>query len=510
MKRIFMKSIGLCLIFIRLSSFGQVVENFQNKHVLELAKANKAVERWISLAESDSLRPIYHVTAASRLIGDPNGPIYFAGEYHVFFQYFPFWGDSTSFRPVWGHAVSPDMVHWRHLPIALAPTPGSYDDAGIASGCCVIDKGVPTIIYTGVSPQSQCLAISDDTMRTWRKDLANPVIPSPPAVDSLSEGFRDPFAWKEGDKWRLLVGSALRGQGGTVLLYQSNDLHNWEFIGPLCVGMGKHCIQWECPNFFPLKERHILIVSPLFSDVSGLRGMVEYAVGNYHDNKFEYDHWYPVDLGGPTSYYAPNSFEDTQGRRILWGFIMTDRSPKAGWCNSLSLPRVVTLASDGSLNFNPIPELTALRYDERSHNNLKVEPNRELIMEKKFGMHYEVMIEVDLDKASQFELRIGRSNDGDRFIPLKYNVKTGRLVFGDKEADFRLNPNEKTLSIRLFVDGSVGEAYFNERVCFSNNLSLSLNSSGISVMAEGGKARIKKISLWKMNSIWPNKEIQTH
>jgi len=284
MKNILMKSIGFCLMGIGLSGLGQVVVHAQDKHVLALAEANKSVERLELLAQGDSLRPIYHVTAASRLIGDPNGPVYFAGEYHVFFQHFPFWGDSSTFRPVWGHAVSPDMVHWRHLPIALAPTPGSYDGEGIASGCCVIDKGVPTIVYTGVGPQSQCLAISDDSLRTWRKYLSNPVIPSPPALDSLGDGFRDPFVWKEGDKWRLLAGSAFRGQGGTVLLYQSNDLRKWEFLGPLCVGMGKRCIQWECPNFFSLNGRHILVVSPLFSDVAGLRGMVEYAVGNYQDN----------------------------------------------------------------------------------------------------------------------------------------------------------------------------------------------------------------------------------
>jgi len=507
MKRILMKYIGFCficigLICIGISSFGQVVVPFQDKHILELTKANKSVENWSSLAEGDSLRPIYHVTSSSRLIGDPNGPVYFAGEYHVFFQHFPFWGDSTSYRPVWGHAVSPDMVHWCHLPIALAPVPGSYDADGIASGCCVVYKGVPTIIYTGVGPQTQCLAQSTDSMRTWRKDINNPVISSPPSLEGICDGFRDPFAWKEGNKWNLLVGSALKGKGGTALLYQSEDLHNWEFEGPLCVGMGERCIQWECPNFFPIGKQHVLIISPLFSDVPGLRGMVKYAVGNYHNNKFEVENWEPVDIGGPTSYYAPNSFEDPLGRRILWGFIMTARSPKAGWCNTLSLPRVVTLASDGILHFTPIPELKVLRYGEKSHNNLEIKPDRELIIEKEFGMHYEVLIEVDLNKASQFELRIGRSNDGDKFIPVKYDAKAGRLKFGDKEADFRLTPKEKVLSIRLFVDGCVGEAYFNDRVCFSNNLSLSLRNSGISVMSTGGKARIKKISLWKMNSIW--------
>jgi len=510
MKRLVMKSIGFCLIGIGLSGFGQNVEKSQNLHLLELAKANKAVESMVSIAERDSLRPFYHVTAAARFINDPNGPVYFKGEYHIFFQQLPFWGDSINNRPVWGHAVSPDLIHWRHLPIALAPTPGTYDAEAIASGCCIIDKGIPTIIYTGVAPQTQCLAMSNDNLRTWKKDPANPVIPAPPALEGLGDGFRDPFAWREGDNWRLVVGSAFKGIGGTVLLYQSKDLHKWEFLGPLCTGMGERCIQWECPNFFPLGGKHVLIVSPLYKDIPGLRGLVEYAVGTYKNNRFEPKRWQSIDLGGPTVYYAPNSFEDPKGRRILWGWIMANRPPQAGWCNSLSLPRVVTLASDETLRYKPLPELAVLRYDLHSHNNLIVDQDRESIVETEFGNHYEIMVEVEMGKNSQFELRIGRSKDGQHFIPVAYNNMTKRLKFADKETDFQLNPGETKLSIRLFVDGNIGEAYINERACFSNVLSINTVSTGVSVITKGDKVRIKKFFLWKMNSIWPNKDILTH
>jgi beta-fructofuranosidase len=502
MRIIKLNLIAFLLVFIRLSCFGQNFDDLQQLHNAVLAKANAAVQLTKSLADNDSLRPIYHVTAASRFINDPNGPVYFNGEYHIFFQHLPYWGDSVTNRPMWGHAVSKDMVHWSHLPIALAPTPGTYDAEAIASGCCVIHDGVPTIIYTGVAPQSQCLALSYDNLRTWRKDPANPVIPIPPELDGLGDGFRDPFIWCEGDKWRLLVGSSFRGQGGTVLLYQSADLHKWEFIGPLCTGMGERCIQWECPNFFALGGRHVLIVSPLYRDEPGLRGMVEYAVGSYQENRFDPDFWQPIDLGGPTVYYAPNSFEDPQGRRILWGWIMAARPPQAGWCNSLSLPRVVTLASDGTLRYASIPELNNLRYDEQLYNDLSCKSGHELIVEPEFGLHFEIMIEVEIAKVSRFELRIGRSKDGQSYIPIIYDATKNSILFGDKEVFFRLNTDEKILSIRLFIDGHVGEAYFNQRACFSNVLSLSQYSTGISVIAWGGNTRIKRCALWKMNSIW--------
>jgi beta-fructofuranosidase len=406
--RLHIASVAFWLAGTGFAVFGQTTVHTQQLHTRALDEANTAVKRARSRAENDSLRPIYHVTAAARFINDPNGPVYFAGKYHVFFQHLPFWGDSLNNRPVWGHAVSTDLVHWRHLPIALAPTPGTYDADAIASGCCVIQEGIPTIIYTGVGPrQTQCLAMSHDSLRTWIKDIANPVISSPPSLEGLRDGFRDPCAWREGDKWRMLVGSAFQGKGGTVLLYQSHDLHHWEFLGPLCTGMGDRCIQWECPAFFPLGDKHVLIVSPLYSDQPGLRGMVEYSTGKYNNNRFESVHWEPVDLGGPSVFYAPNSFEDERGRRILWGWIMAARPPQAGWWGSLSLPRVVSIATDSTLRFAPLPELKLLRFDEQIQKSFFIRPDQEFIVRPGLGMHYEMLVEAEVNKSSQFELRIG-------------------------------------------------------------------------------------------------------
>jgi beta-fructofuranosidase len=193
--------------------FGQSSEEMLKRHISALADANACVERTNRIAELDSLRLIYHVTASSRFINDPNGPVYFAGEYHIFFQHLPYWGESIHNRPVWGHASSKDMVHWRHLPIALAPVPGSYHAEAIASGCCVIHEGIPTIVYTGVDPQTQCLAVSRDSLQTWTKASDNPVIAAPPPLEGLRDGFRDPYVWREGDKWRLIAGSAFQKKG---------------------------------------------------------------------------------------------------------------------------------------------------------------------------------------------------------------------------------------------------------------------------------------------------------
>lgn len=470
-------------------------------HAALVQEASLAVDRAAAHAALDPLRPIYHVTAAARFINDPNGPVFFNGEYHVFFQHLPYWSESREWtRPMWGHAVSADLVHWRHMPIALAPEPGTYDADGIASGCCVINGDTPTIIYTGVGSgrQAQCLATSKDNLRTWQKCAANPVVPERPLLEGLGDGFRDPCAWREGNEWRMLVGSALKERGGTVLLYQSNDLRQWEFLGPLCTGMGERCIQWECPTFFPLGGRHVLIVSPLYRDAPGLRGMVEYSVGSYHDNRFDPGPWRPVDLGGPAVYYAPNSFSDAQGRRILWSWIMADRPPSAGWSHCLSLPRVLTLAEDETLRYEPAPELATLRGNARVHEELALQSGGEVALETNLGLHVEIEAQIELRDATRVELRFGGA--GDRGV-IAYDT-TGKFTFGDKQAEFRLEPGENVLHLRVFIDGCIGEVYLNGRACFSNLLPFAGDTTGVSIRAVRGTAFARRIGLWEMSSIW--------
>ena len=460
-----------------------------------IKEANAYVDSKAVIVQTNPVRPIYHVMPKAQSMGDPNGPVYFNGEYHIFFQHFPKHGI------VWGHAVSKDMVHWEHLPIALAPEPGSYDADGIASGGCVIHDGVPTIIYTSFSgKQAQCIATSSDNLRTWRKDPANPVIPEQPAIAGLDNGFRDPFTWREGNEWRMLVGSGYaKGKGGTVLLYHSTDLRKWNFLGPLCEGMGEHCFQWECPTFFPLGDSHVLIVSPLYRDIPGLRGPSQYSVGTYRMNRFEPAQWKPVDLGGPSVYYAPTSFEDQKHRRILWGFLMASG---AGWGNCLSLPRVLTLGKDSSVRCAPLPELKALRTRERDGEKPTLQPEKEVVLDEALGLHGEVDIELDMQTAEKIELRIGRTADGQNYVPLAYDKTTGNLVFGKKKAQFRLDADNR-LRIHLFTDGAVAEAFINEEVCFSQAMPVTEKSVGLSIVASGGNARVTRCRLWEMTSIWP-------
>ena len=179
------------------------------------------------MPDSDIQRPAYHFLPEKNWINDPNGLIQFNGEYHLFYQHNPVaavWGNMT-----WGHAVSLDMVHWKHLPFALLPDQ-PYDKDGVFSGCTVNDNGIATILYTGTQPEVQCIATSSD-MWTFSKFSGNPVIATPPE-GLKTTGFRDPYVWKEADGWYMVLGSGIEGAGGAILLYHSPDLRQWHYLHP--------------------------------------------------------------------------------------------------------------------------------------------------------------------------------------------------------------------------------------------------------------------------------------
>ncbi len=233
----------------------------------------------------DPLRPQYHLQPARGWMNDPCGPIYWKGRYHMFFQYNPHaavWGDMH-----WAHASSPDMIHWHREPIALAPTPGGPDQDGCFTGTAVVADGKPTFLYTGVQKvppeqatlrdgnsnlrETQCLAVAeDDALLHWRK-LPQPVIAAPPAGMEVT-GFRDPSPWRDQQdrQWYMVVASGEKGIGGNVLLYKSADLRHWQYLHPLAQGKwsgkpGPNPVDtgemWECPDFFPLDGKHVLIHS---------------------------------------------------------------------------------------------------------------------------------------------------------------------------------------------------------------------------------------------------------
>jgi beta-fructofuranosidase len=326
---------------------------------------------------ADPLRPQCHLLPARNWMNDPNGPIFWHGRYHMFFQYNPrgaVWGNMH-----WAHAVSPDMIRWRHQPVALAPTPGWDDADGCFTGSAVDAGGTATVVYTGVksSPPAkatlrdgthnfrevQCLASSSDPgLLAWNK-WKTPIL-EPPA-DPLLTGFRDPFLWRDGAWWYLGVGSGVSRQGGRVLLYRSRDLRQFEYLHPLASGgwserENSNPVEsgemWECPDFFPLGRKHVLLYSTA--------GKVVWEVGEL-DPKGLVFHRERAGVLDHGAYYAQKTQLDRSGQRILWGWIPETRPEAefsaAGWAGSMALPRLLSLTPENDLEMQIAPAARALR-----------------------------------------------------------------------------------------------------------------------------------------------------
>ena len=310
-------------------------------------------------------------------MNDPNAPIFWNGSYHMFYQYnpnAPVWGDMH-----WAHATSEDMIHWRHLPMALAPTPGWDDADGCFTGSAVNDGGTATILYTGVKSvaadratlrdghnnfrEVQCLATSTDPqLRTWTK-WKHPVIQPP--NDPMLAGFRDPFLWRQHDYWILGVAAGHFKKGGCILLYRSKDLRAWNPLHELTSGhwTEKESINlvdsgemWECPDFFPLGKKHVLLYSTAGS-VCWESGELDPKELKFHSQRRGI-----LDHG---AYYAQKTQLDAHGNRILWGWIPEKRPDAdliaAGWAGCMALPRVLSLNADGELEMTIAPEAQSLR-----------------------------------------------------------------------------------------------------------------------------------------------------
>lgn len=460
---------------------------------------------------NDKQRPIFHMMPPANWMNDPNGPIYYKGEFHLFYQYNPagaFWGDMH-----WGHAVSKDMIHWEHLPIALAPSE-YYDKDGVFSGCVVINETVPTIIYTGIPNlkkgiEVQCVATSKN-MITWEKSNENPIIEAPPE-ELETTGFRDPFVWEEKDCWYMVLGSGIKGVGGTVLLYRSNNLTEWEYVNPIYIGENKELKDmWECPNFFKLEDKYVLIVSPY--------GKVVYWVGKYENYQFVPEKKGYVDLGD--SYYAPNSFIDDKGRRIIWGWLKEQRNEEvqkaAEWSGVMSIPRELFLRNDGNLGMKPVEELKDIRGKHEYLSDLIVSPDSVNLLDMQ-GDRLEIIAEVEKGDASSFSLLVRKSPDNSEYTEIICDMYNHNLSIDTKKSSLSQEVKKKVsgdyynfdrgnndlIKLHIFVDKSIVEVFVNDRTCITARVYPTRDDSiGIDFLARGGKVKLKNIDLWQIKSIW--------
>ena len=486
---------------------------------------------------NESFRPQFHFSPRRNWMNDPNGLVYYKGEYHLFFQYNPFgnqWGHMS-----WGHAVSSDLVHWEELPVAIPEGKGvmSFSGSAIvdwqnASGFCqssgVADRSCLIAIYTGHTStlQDQNLAFSNDRGRTWTKYSHNPV------VNLNLASFRDPKVfWHEpAHKWVMVT--ALSGQH-KVQLFSSTDLKHWTSLsqfGPAGAVGGA----WECPDLFELPienepghSQWVLSVNVNPGGVAGGSGN-QYRVGRFDGTNFSDETpggdmlW--ADYG--QDFYASTSFSDvppSDGRRIWMGWLgnwdYAAHVPTSPWRGLQSVPRVLTLRRfpDGvRLVQEPVVELKGLRGKHVAIRNQSLEAANRLLQTKDVRgdtLEIEAIIQpeeatsygLEVRKGTSQETKIGVDLPGSKlFVDRAHSGDTG---FDPKFAGRQTAPlnlaQGKAVELHIFVDRCSVEVFANhgERV-ISDLIFPSSASQGIALFSRGGAARILKLDIWSLRSAW--------
>lgn len=444
------------------------------------------------IAGQDSLyketnRPQIHYTQRRGWNNDPNGLIYYEGEYHLFYQHNPYerdWGNMH-----WGHAVSKDLIHWEELPIALFP-----DEHGtMFSGSAVIDykntagfnKGnIPAMVavYTADSPekQVQCIAYSLDKGRTWTKYDGNPVVDSKAKWNS--HDTRDPkvFWYEPTGKWVMVLNER---DGHSI--YNSDDLKHWTFESHI-TGF------WECPELFELPV----------DGVTGNKKWVMYgASGTYMIGSFDGRTFVPE--SGKHYYstgtiYAAQTFTNIpsgDGRRIQigWGRISHPGMPFNG---TMLLPTVLSLRTtkDGIRLFSePIKELEALQITKGQWKDLSAEKAGELLQPYNHTGSLRIRTTLSLSHATNAGLSLYGQNLLD--YDMNFNKVNGVFYSPEDMTSMEISVDiilDRT-SVEVFVDGGA-YSYSMERRADSNN------KDGFRFW--GNNIQVKNLEVYELQSIW--------
>ena len=509
--------------------------------VCVLGCKNQPVEEKKTDAAREAHRLQYHFSPPSHWMNDPNGMVFYKGEYHLFYQYYP---DSTVWGPMhWGHAVSKDLVHWEHLPIALYPDSLGY----IFSGSTVVDwknsSGLGTqtdpplvAIYTyhdavmaekgDTTYQTQGLAYSNDAGRTWHKYEQNPILENPGIKD-----FRDPkvFWFEPQQKW--IMSLAVYDH---VRFYSSPDLKTWTLESEFGKTAGSHAGVWECPDLFPLRvegsdiSKWVLLLSINPGGPNG-GSATQYFVGDFDGKTFTNENADSITiwLDGGRDNYAGVTWSDipaADGRKIFMGWMSNwlygQVVPTGTWRSAMTLPRQLTLHKHNNgyrLHSNPVKELESLRGDAFVFQNDTF--SNELDLTSQIGFppsQMEIILEMEADTSAS-NIGIAVLNSRGEEYRVGYDAKNGQYYsdritagknsfspeFAKPVVFTKRESGEKLLRWHIFFDVASCEFFADQgAVAITEIFFPNEDFNQIKLYAEDGEVVIRKAEFYRMKSIW--------
>ena len=482
-------------------------------------------------AYTEKYRPQFHFTPATNWTNDPNGLVYYKGQYHLFYQHNPFgnvWGHMS-----WGHAVSADLIHWKHLPLAIP----EENKVMIFSGSAVIDENNTSGLSTkpGVAPmvaiytghyiadsskpddylQAQYIAYSLDDGNTWKKYKNNPVL------DQNKKDFRDPcvFWYAPQRKWVMAV---VLPHDHIVQFYSSPNLINWTHLsdfGPA----GDIKDIWECPSLLQIpvvdtkgKKKWVLFNSQ--------QTTMQYFVGEFDGTKFisenPTENIYRPDYG--PDYYAgitynhlpPNYPPVLLGWANNWKY--ANDIPTNPWKSMMGLARQIELQkinNEWILFQKPVPEIYTLRNRMWQATQWKIDSTKALPVNSQ-----QCEIETDWHPAantiSGIWLAVGKNTK----LVIGYDAKENKLFMDRQKAgntsfnknfeglshyDTKLLLTSNRLKLHIFFDHSIVEVFANDgEAVMSMQIFPDETDNGVSVYTEGGQNIFENIKFWNMKSAW--------
>ncbi len=433
-------------------------------------------------------RPAFHATPTIGWMNDPNGFSIYQGEYHLFYQYHPY---SNEWGPMhWGHLKTRDFIKWERLPVAIAPDE-SYDASGCFSGSAIqLPDGRQLLMYTGVQRsrnaegfiqdvQTQCVAIGDGV--NYEKLDCNPVLDK----KDLPEGgsavdFRDPKLWREEDgAYYAVVGNRTADGSGAILLFRSADAVAWEFVRTLDRCCNQYGKMWECPDFFPLDGRQVLITSPQEMRPVGLEFHAGNGtlclIGDYEPDGKGFTRQYVQAIDYGLDFYAPQTLLTPDGRRIMIAWMQNwdtvgAKPHHCRWFGQMTLPRELSVR-DGRLIQNPVRELEAYRRNRMLLHSIPVsgEVNLPGIQGRTLDMTVTVH-PIGNESYRWFRIRVAKDGEHEtiiRYRPDQGTVKIDRTRSGINQdivhtRSFLVRYQGGEIKLRLILDRFSVELFVND------------------------------------------------